>query len=151
MTTKSGAIARKSTAILIISVLVIGSGIYVAWLHETGQPPFCHGYPPGGDCPGNYSYTFTISVNYAGPWRLTYQGYASGGESNPTSAKGSLTGSGPYTRFVTLSGPNNNGLTLCAMAEKLDGSNSTLTLMITGNSETSLPYGATSYCGGVYP
>ncbi len=106
--------------------------------------------------PSEWKGNLASGSSYAGCCPLqvgvgSYQGYASGGESNPTNAKGNLTGSGPYSRPVTLSGPNTNGLYLCATAQKLDGSNSTLTLTVTGSSETSLPYGSTSYCGGVYP
>lgn len=113
--------------------------------------PPCSGYPPGGNCLATYSYTFTLSVNYTGPWRVSYQGYNSLGRSNPTSVSGNLSGSGFYSRAITLSGLNNAGLTLCAQAQKLDGSDSTLVLTITGYNETSAPYGSVSYCGGVVP
>jgi len=131
---------------------LVGAGwSYAIFAYANSYPPFCSGYPPGGDCRANYSYTFTISLNYTGPWRLTYQGYASMGESNPTNANGNLTGNGPYSRPVILTGPNNNGLTLCATAQKLDGSNTTLTLAVTGSNSTSAPYGSVTYCGGVVP
>jgi hypothetical protein len=120
-------------------------------LTSTTTNSSCSGYPPGGDCLATYSYTFTMSVNYSGSWKLTYQGYNSGGESNPTGVGGNLTGSGDYSRAVTLTGLNNNWLTLCATAQKLDGSNLTLVLRVTGFNETSLPYGSTSYCGSVVP
>lgn len=77
--TKSRAIAKKTAAVF-LSVNVIGSGIYVLWVYETGRPPFCSGYPPGGDCPGNYSNAFQISANYTGSWRATYYGYHSVGD-----------------------------------------------------------------------
>jgi len=112
----------------------------------------CSGYPPGGDCLANYSYVFTISVNYSGSWKLTYQGYSClGCKSNPLNVSGSRTGSGFFSTTVTLSGPNTTGLTLCASAQKSDASDSTLILTVTGHNETSLPYGSTSYCGGVVP
>jgi len=150
-TTKSEAIARRTAAILVIAVVLATAVGYALLAYEYRYPPFCTGYPPGGDCSGNYSYTFTISVNYTGSWRLTYQGYDSMGESNPTNANGNLTGTGLHSQSVTLSGPNDNSLTLCATAQKLDASSSTLILTITGYNETSLPYGSTSYCGGVVP
>ena len=102
----------------------------------------CTGYPPGGNCLATYSYTFTISVNYTGQWKLTYQG---------NHVSGNDTGSGFFSKAVTLSDLNTNWLTLCATAQKLDGSNDTLILTVTGHNETSLPYGVTSYCGGVVP
>ncbi len=158
MGTKSPGIARKVTAILIISVLVIGSGIYVAWLHETGQPPFCHGYPPGGNCPGNYSETFQISLNYTGSWRASYYGFHGAGAAlSPTEwggnyTGGSFSGAGNSERSVTLSGPNTGFLTICVQAEKLDSSSSTLTVgIVNRTNSTSLPSGNVSLCLGVAP
>jgi hypothetical protein len=90
-------------------------------------------------------------VNYTGPWKLTYQGYNSLGKSNPTDVSGSYNGTGFYSMPITLSGLSDNGLTLCAQAQKLDASNSILILTVTGSNETALPYGSTSYCGGVVP
>jgi len=100
----------------------------------------CSGNPPGGDCISAYSYTFTLSVNYSGPWKLTYQGYNSLGEFNPTDVSGSYNGTGFFSIPMTVSGLDNNGLTLCAQAQKLDGSDATLILTVTGYNETSLPY-----------
>jgi hypothetical protein len=114
----------------------------------------CSGYPPGGNCPGNYSYTFVVSINYTGPWKAMYWGYHSAGAYFGQSGNytgGIMTGTGDSSRSITLSGPNTNGLALCAQAQKLDGSNFTLILTITGHNETSLPYGSVSYCGGVVP
>jgi hypothetical protein len=111
----------------------------------------CSGYPPDGDCLATYNYTFTISVNYTGPWKLSYQGYNSLGNSDQADVSGNDTGTGLFYKAVTLHGPDDNGLTLCATAQKLDGSNGTLILTVTGYNETSLPYGSTSYCGGVVP
>ena len=112
----------------------------------------CSGSPPTGDCPGAFSYTFTISVNYTGPWTLTYEGCSGMSPcSPPTPVMGSLNGTGYYSKPVTLTGPDSSGLELCAQAQKLDGSNNTLILTVTGYNETSLPYGSTSYCGGVVP
>jgi len=111
----------------------------------------CSGYPPGGNCPGTYNYTFTVSVNYTGPWKLTYLGYNNLGKTNPTNVSGSYTGSGFFAKNVTMTSVNTGGLSLCATAQKLDGSSSTLILTVTGYNETSLPYGSVSYCGGVVP
>src|ERR1700733_3087207 len=58
----------------------------------------CSGYPPGGDCLATYNYTFAISVNYTGPWKLSYQGYDSmGTPSNPTNVGGNDTGTGFFS------------------------------------------------------
>lgn len=44
----------------------------------------CSGYPPAGDCPGTFSYTFTVSVNYTGPWAPTYEGCSGMSTCSPT-------------------------------------------------------------------
>jgi hypothetical protein len=111
----------------------------------------CSGSPPTGDCISAYSYTFTLSVNYTGPWKLAYEGCSGMGTCSLTPVMGSLNGTGFFSTPVTVSGLDNNGLTLCAQAQKLDGSGATLILTVTGYNETSLPYGSTSYCGGVAP
>lgn len=112
----------------------------------------CSGYPPGGNCPGTFSYTFTLSVNYTGTWKLAYEGCSGLGTcSPPYTTTGSANGTGYYTKSITLTGPNNSGLTLCGQAQKLDASDATLILTVTGYNETSLPYGSVSYCGGVVP
>jgi hypothetical protein len=145
----------KAVIALVAVIVVIG----VLWVvsipsqsNASASSSSCSGYPPGGDCLANYSYTFTVSVNYSGPWKLTYQGYSCiACSSNSLNVGGNITGNGLYSKSVILTGPNNNGLTLCATAQKLDGSNLTLILTVTGYNETSLPYGSTSYCGGVVP
>lgn len=111
----------------------------------------CSGYPPAGDCITTYSYPFTITVNYTGSWKLSYQGYNSLGESNPTNVSGSYSGTGFNSTTIVLTGLGNGGLTLCAWAQKLDASNAVLVLTVTGHNETSLPYGVVTYCGGVVP
>jgi hypothetical protein len=111
----------------------------------------CSGYPPVGNCPDTYSYTFTVSVNYTGPWKLTYLGYNNLGITNPTNVSGSYTGTGFFAKNVTMTSVDTGGLTLCAQAQKLDASTAALILTVTGYNETSLPYGSVSYCGGVVP
>ena len=146
---------KNEVIAVILVLLVVGSlgvGYFVGTLASTttliptssttSTSSSCTGYPPGGDCLAIYSYTFTISVNYTGPWKLTYQG---------NHVSGNDTGSGFFSKGVTLSDVNTNWLTLCATAQKLDGSNNTIILTVTGHNETSLPYGVTSYCGGVVP
>lgn len=138
---------------ILIAAVIIG---YLVWAYAADSPPFCSGYPPGGNCPGNYSATFRILVNYTGSWEVTYHGHGGGSSTN-----GSYVGIGPANRSVLLSGPNTEGLQLCTMAKKLDGSNATLLLSIydDGGSDplggyynASAPYGATTMqCVGVVP
>ena len=100
-----------------------------------------------------YGYTFSVSVNYTGPWRLAYTGQTNVGEPNPANVTGSWTGSGYYSTQVTLGGLNNRMLTLCAQAQKLDGSDSTLFLSIFPPypNNTSIPFGSVWDCGSVAP
>ena len=149
-----GATARraigKTAALAIIAVVVI-AGIGIAFFLESDSVLSCSGSPPGGNCPGSYSYNFTISVNYTGSWKVSYSGYNDGGPPGHEVASGSYNGTGNGSRDVTLTGSNNHFLTLCATAQKLDGSNSTLTLRVTGSNQTSVPFGSVTYCGGVAP
>ncbi len=103
------------------------------------------------------SHTFTISVSYGGSWKLSYQGYTAFGldGANPNGANATVTGSGAYSRSVTLTGPHGRGLSLCADAQKSDASNATLLLTVTGAASsqngTSLPYGSVLACAGAQP
>jgi hypothetical protein len=120
-------------------------------------PPFCYSYPPGGNCHADYSYSFTVTVNYSGSWSLEYYGFHNGEVQGPNSSSYYLSstsnrGQGNYEKTVALSGDNFYFLWLCAKAQKLDSSNSTLTLTIdVWSNSTSLPYGSTYRCGGVAP
>lgn len=151
------ALTKTIAVILVAAILLpVSVGSFLFWAYSTDHPPFCSGYPPGGNCPGTYSYNFTITVNYTGPWSLEYYGYHTAGyvfqEGAPGNyLGGSRNGTGSASIGVTLSGPNNNGLTLCALATKLDSSNNTLTLAIIGQNSTSLPYGSAYTCNGVVP
>jgi hypothetical protein len=158
MKIRSRAIAKKTAAIIVIIAVLIGASGYTIWAYEYGQPPFCSGYPPGGDCPGNISYTFRILINYTGSWQATYYGYHSvGAPSNPYAGAGnytggSLGGTGSFEKNITLSGPNTDGLTICVQAGKLDSSDSLMTLSIDASSnDTSLPNGHATLCLSVVP
>ena len=152
-------LAITRTKAIIIIVLVVGAGLSV-YLFNTivangGYPPFCSGYTPEGNCHANYSYSFTIIVNYSGSWSVTYRGFhnseISSASSNVNYTGGSYRGEGFETRTVKLSGDNFHFLTLCATAYKLNSSNLTLTLTVTGSNSTSIPYGSAYFCGGVAP
>ena len=151
--------ALTKTGAIIILALVVAAGVSVylfnAFVAGGGYPPFCSGYPPGGNCHANYSYDFTITVNYTGSWLVQYHGFHNGENSGPNSdayyTSGNFSGRGSEARTVTLSGDDYYFLDLCATAYKLDNSSSTLTLSVTGSNSTSLPHGSTYYCGGVAP
>jgi hypothetical protein len=101
-----------------------------------------------GPCVAGYN--FTLSINYSGPWSLKFQGYNSLCEaiaclSATETSSGSYNSSGNDSRIITVPG-SDNGWTLCAQAHKLDASYSTLTLQITGQNETSLPFGSAATC-----
>jgi len=155
---KSRAVTSKRAAALIVVILLVGGGLYLVWAYQTGEPPFCSGYPPGGNCPGTFSNSFRISINYSGSWHATYYGFHSvgapsnwfGGIGNYTG--GSFGGAGASTRSITLSGPNTNGVTICVQAVKLDSSSNPLILAIDSmTNNTSLPSGVVRLCEGVVP
>ena len=106
-----------------------------------------------------YSYTFSIQVNYSGDWKLTYWGsHLAGCPPSPSDVSGyylsrTLSGQGSSTMSVTLSGASNQGLSLSALAQKLDSSNATLVLDVNnvGHNSTSLPYGSAYSCSAVVP
>jgi len=138
---------------MVIIIVVVAVGAVAALGYFTFESAACSGYPPGGNCVAPYSSTFTISVNYTGPWKLTYSGQTNVGESNPSNVTSTSTGMGYVSVPVTLAGLNNRMLTLCAQAQKLDASSSTLFLSIDSlyPKNTSMPYGSVSACGGVVP
>jgi hypothetical protein len=143
--------------ILVAAVVLVGAG-YVLWAYEYNQPPFCAGYPPGGNCPGNVSYTFRVSVNYSGPWQVTYYGYHGvGALCNPhvvtvNYTGGNFRGTGSFEKSITLLGLNFEGVSLYVKAQKLDSSSSLMILGVGSSSDnTVLPYGQTSLCLGAVP
>jgi hypothetical protein len=155
----SAALTRSRKIVIVLAVIILGAvSFYLFYSIDAGEgyPPFCSGYPPGGNCHANYSYTFTVSLNYSGSWVLEYYGFHNGENASIHSdsyylSSGNITGSGSYTKSVTLSGDDYYFLNLCARAQKLDNSNSTLALTVTGSNSTSLPMGSTYYFGGVVP
>jgi hypothetical protein len=108
----------------------------------------CTGYPPAPDCQGLINYNFTISVAYVGSWNISYSVYDNAGTPLGSLASGNYTGTGDSSNSVTLIWYNYQYLTLCASATKLDGSDATLTLGVTGSNSTTAPYGSVTYCSG---
>ena len=153
MGARTTAIGRRTAVLSAIAVLIVAAVGILAIADRPATDTTSEVYTSSTGASGSfmYNYTFTLSVNYSGPWHLTYLGYNNLGTSNATEASGSHNGTGFYSKAVALSGSTYNGLTLCAQAQKLDTSNSTLVLRITGSNETSIPYGAVSYCGRVVP
>ena len=90
---------------------------------------------------------FTLSVNYTGQWEVRYQGYNCLGEACGTrTTNGSYTGTGSTLASITVQGAAGQW-TLCAQAQKLDASNTILTLAIGGaRNSTALAYGSVSAC-----
>jgi hypothetical protein len=101
----------------------------------------------GIGCPHFFNETFSLSVDYSGPWGLSYQGYLGDGSGLPIES-GNFFGHGfGWNSSVTVSGIDEYGVTACAEAQKLDSSNATLGLILQGNANmTSLPYGTTKVC-----
>ena len=140
--------ARTRSAIGKLEVVIILALIVVAAIGIVGY------YSPITN-PPNYSYTFRTSINYSGGWKQIEYMYHSVGKPPSGIANytgGTALGAGPSTGTITLTGPNNQGLTLCIVAEKLDSSNATLVFSIDSmTNETSLPGGHTTVCEGVVP
>jgi hypothetical protein len=124
------------TVVIVASVLLFETNAYV-YIEGTST---------------SYSHTFTVSLEYSGPWKLSYQGYTTDvglppGPNKPLGANVTLTGSGPYSKSITLIEPDNEGLGLCASVQKLDASDAPMVLTVTYHNETSLPYGSVFTCG----
>ena len=144
--------SRRSIVIVaVIAIILVGTISAIAYY--TVKTSSCSGYPPGGNCVAPYSYTFTIAVNYTGRWSLNYTGQTNVAESNPYNVTGTHTGTGYFTVSATLSGLNTRMLTICAYAQKLDASASTLLLSVGPlyPKNTSTPFGIVSTCGTVAP
>lgn len=101
----------------------------------------------GIGCPHFFNQTFAISINYSGPWGLSYQGYLGDGSDSPIES-GNFFGHGfGWNSSIIVSGIDTYGVTACAEAQKLDSSNATIGLILQGNANmTSLPYGTTKVC-----
>jgi len=159
MKPESRAIGWKLIAVIVAILVLVGASGYVLWAYDQGQPPFCSGYPPGGNCPGNFTFTFRVAINYSGPWKAAYYGYHSvGAPPIPFAGSGNYTGgnfegTGPGGKNITLSGPNTNGVTLCVQALKLDSSSSLMALGFVPlmSNTTSVPYGKASLCVSAVP
>lgn len=135
---------RRRYAIAAIAVL-IASGIvtfYVAEGRSSSSSSSCYAVPAVPEAvPCVAGYNFTVTVNYTGPWRLSYQGY----NVSKLTVNGTYTGTGFNSTTLLVKG-SANGWKLCAKAQKLDASNFTLGLSIGAENSTSLPFGSTTVC-----
>jgi len=101
----------------------------------------------GIGCPHSLSDSYTISVTYAGPWGMTYAGYLGGSPSGQPVIFGSFYGHTSTNETVTVAGVTTSGTSICAQAQRLDASSSTLVLSIASSSnQTSVAYGTTRVC-----
>lgn len=101
----------------------------------------------GIGCPHFVHDNFTISVTYTGPWGLTYQGYLGDSQSGQPVTSGNFYGHTSANETVAVAGVSTVGTTICAEAQKLDSSSSTLALSIASSSnQTSVAYGMTKVC-----
>ena len=101
-------------------------------------------------CPHFLNQTFVITVDYGGPWGLSYQGYLGAGTTSGTPIEsGNFFGHGSANESITVSGTSASGITACVEAQKLDASTSLLVLKLqtsTNLNQTSLPYGTAKAC-----
>lgn len=114
----------EAPAVTLAAVVTVAVVAYVAYAGVAVGPPAakstsaqrtsstCSGCPPGGDCVVPYSYTFAIQISYQGAWNLTHRGTTDVGEPTERAVTGSRTGTGNFSLPVTLSGLNNQELTL---------------------------------------
>ena len=103
--------------------------------------------PAALECPKFFNQTCAISVSYGGPWGISYRGYLGDSESGRLVESGSFYGHGPADESVRISGTDVVGTLLCAQAQKLDSSNSTLVLRIASlTNQTLLAYGTSKLC-----
>jgi len=103
----------------------------------------------GLGCPHFFDQTYILSVNYNGPWGVSYQGYLGEGTSGAPVQSGNFYGHGASNESVTVSGTDPYAITICVEAQKLDASNSLLVLRILPTdvaNQTSVPYGTTMSC-----
>jgi hypothetical protein len=103
----------------------------------------------GTGCPHLITQTFNLTIRYNGPWGATYYVYLGLGVLGPPVETGSFYGAKPATETIFASGVDIYGITTCLVAQKLDGSNSTLAITTPNSSlgnETSIPFGSTRFC-----
>ncbi len=103
----------------------------------------------GIGCPHFMNNNWTISVSYTGPWGVTYQGWLGDQTSGQLVVSGSFYGNTTASKTINVSGTTDYGITVCAEAQKLDSSTSTLTVSILPpnvSNETSAAYGTARTC-----
>jgi len=103
----------------------------------------------GIGCPHFLNNTYTIRVNYTGPWGLTYHSYLGMGAppDGTLLQSGEFFGHGPSSELVNVAGTSTIGTAVCVEAQKLDATNTTLTLSIaSATNQTSIAYGSTTVC-----
>jgi hypothetical protein len=103
----------------------------------------------GIGCPHFMNDSWTISVNYTGPWGATYQGWLGEQASGQLVASGSFYGNTTGSKTINVSGTTDYGITVCVEAQKLDSSASTLAVSILPpnvTNQTSSAYGTAKAC-----
>jgi hypothetical protein len=134
------------TIIEYVQIDLISSELKVA--QQTTTTSTCEN-TGGIGCPHLLNNSYSVSVDYAGPWGISYQGYLlDTGSSNESMVEsGSFYGHGPANQSIIVTGVSETGTAICAQAHKLDASNLTLTLRIaSATNETSMAYGAAKIC-----
>ena len=138
---------------IIIVVTFFGSLIIPSLLHRS-QPLTTNTTTTcteqfDNQCIGNWTAYFSISVNYTGAWKASYN--ATGTIINNFS--GNYTGTGDNSTQIVVDAYGVVVIMFCATAQKMDSSNSTLSLTVnfagTGDPSTSLPFGSVQQCVSV--
>jgi len=102
-------------------------------------------------CPHFWNQTYTILVNYTGDWIASYQGYLGTENESNLAEAGTFYGHAIGSQTFTITGwTQGQAITVCAEAQKLDSSSSTLILRILPPTnvmnETSSAYGTARTC-----
>ncbi|MCL5068069.1 MAG: hypothetical protein M1368_06930 [Thaumarchaeota archaeon] len=137
-------------AFAIVLIVIFGTYVIATRFPSTTTSSTVPTCPP--TCPTSASETLYINVTHSGPWKVDYSTYNSFGTFRPLT-NGSYTGTGDNITSVVVSGNLNYGFTLCALASKLDSSNTTLTLRIDTffENSSSAAYAIVKSCGSVVP
>ena len=144
----AGYFTRAPQVIMTTTVSTSTSTIFVTRTMTTNTSSTTSCSATGGiGCPHFLNETFVISINYTGPWGLSYQGYL--GSDMSLVESGNFFGHGLTSESITLSGTDTVGITACVEAQKLDASSSAIIVTLgssADSNQTSLPYGTAKVC-----
>lgn len=142
-TTVTSYTTRTTTSLLTTSEASFSSSTSSTCTSSAGTP-----------CSQIFNQTIVASINYSGPWGLSYQtNLGTAGSSSDSIQSGSFYGDGSLNESIVIranaSELSSSGITTCMQAEKLDASSSLLVLSLPSSNsknETFVAYGVVSLC-----